>query len=252
MVATPIGNLKDITIRALETLREVDMIICEDTRHSLRLLNAFEIKKPLISCHGYNEERAAQRIIGELMDGKNLAYISDAGTPGVSDPGGILASLVHKAGFQVVPIPGPSALAAMISIGAVPGKRICFDGFLSPKSGRRKNQLKELLSSGEICIVYESPFRILALLSDLTEVEPNCQCVIGRELTKIHEEVLRGSPEELRLELEGRPAIKGEFAVLMHPPLKKAEKARLDPAYFKEKNRENDASDPDDDIYEEP
>jgi len=246
MVATPIGNLKDITLRALETLRAVDLIVCEDTRHSLRLLNAFEIKKPLISCHGYNEERAAQRVIGELMDGKNLAYISDAGTPGVSDPGGILASLVQGAGFQVVPIPGPSALAAMISIAGVPGKRICFDGFLSPKSGRRKNQLKELLGSGEIGIVYESPFRIVAFLKDLAEVEPECQCVIGRELTKIHEEILRGTPEALYAELSARPSIKGEFAVLMHPPFRKTEKARQDPAYFKDDD-ENDDSEPEDD-----
>ena len=180
------------------------------------------------------------------MDGKNLAYISDAGTPGVSDPGGILASLVQGAGYQVVPIPGPSALAAMISIAGVPGKRICFDGFLSPKSGRRKNQLKELLASGEIGIVYESPFRIVAFLKDLAEVEPECQCVIGRELTKIHEEILRGTPEALYAELSARPSIKGEFAVLMHPPFRKTEKARQDPAYFKDDD-ENDDSEPEDD-----
>lgn len=248
MVATPIGNLKDITIRALETLREVDLIVCEDTRHSLQLLNAFEIKKPLISCHGYNEERAAQKVIGELMDGKNLAYISDAGTPGVSDPGGILASLVQTAGFQVVPIPGPSALAAMISIAGVPGKRICFDGFLSPKSGRRKNQLKELLASGEICIVYESPFRVVALLKDLDTVEPECQCVIGRELTKMHEEILRGHPRELSNELESRAAIKGEFAILMHPPVRKAKKSRPDPSYFKDQVIEIDSDEEENEI----
>jgi 16S rRNA (cytidine1402-2'-O)-methyltransferase len=222
MVGTPIGNLKDITLRALETLKAVDAIVCEDTRHSLRLLNAYEITKPLISCHGYNEERAAQRVIAELGAGKDLAYVSDAGTPGISDPGSILVDLVVQAGFAVVPIPGPSALAAMVSVAGVPGKRVSFDGFLSPKSGRRKNQLKELLSSGDICVVYESPHRIVQLLRDLDAVEPECRVVLGRELTKIHEELLRGKPAAVREILEKRQSVKGEIALLINPPRKKA------------------------------
>ncbi len=221
MVGTPIGNLKDITLRALETLREVDAIVCEDTRHSVRLLNAYEIHKPLISCHGYNEDKAAHRVITELQAGKNLAYVSDAGTPGISDPGAILVARVVEAGFTVLPIPGPSALASMVSVAGLPGKRVSFDGFLSPKSGRRKTQLKDLLLSGDICIVYESPHRIVQLLRDLDEVEPACQVVLGRELTKIHEELLRGSPAELQAILEARQSIKGEIAVLIAPPFKK-------------------------------
>lgn len=221
MVATPIGNLKDITLRALETLKAVGAIVCEDTRHSLRLLNAYEISKPLISCHGYNEDKAAHRVIAELQAGKDLAYISDAGTPGISDPGSILVDRVVQAGFAVVPIPGPSAMAAMVSVAGVPGKRVCFDGFLSPKSGRRKNQLKDLLSSGEICIVYESPHRIIQLLRDLNEVEPECQVVLGRELTKIHEELLRGRPAAVKEILEARQSVKGEIALLINPPLRK-------------------------------
>lgn len=234
MVATPIGNLQDITVRALETLRSVDLIACEDTRHSLQLLNAFEIRKPLISCHGHNEERAARQVVAALDEGKSLAFVSDAGTPGVSDPGGILAAAVHAAGHRVVPIPGPSALAAILSVAGVPGKRVCFDGFLSPKSGRRKNQLKELLGAGEICIVYESPFRVVALLRDLGAIDPECQVVLGRELTKLHEEILRGAPLALADELEGRAAVKGEFVVAMHPKPRKAEKPGKDASYFKD------------------
>jgi 16S rRNA (cytidine1402-2'-O)-methyltransferase len=226
MVATPIGNLKDITLRALEVLGEVDAIACEDTRHSLKLLNAHGIKKPLIACHAHNEQAAAGRITAMIRDGKSVAYVSDAGTPGISDPGATLVRSVREAGFTVVPIPGPSAMAAMLSVSSFPGKRAVFEGFLSPKGGRRKNQLKNLLALGDVFIVYESPFRIVKLLADLEalcdELDDQRSVLCGRELTKSHEEILEGLPGEIRENLENRPSIKGEFAVLVSGPVKRS------------------------------
>mgnify|MGYP003564072432 CR=1 FL=1 len=225
MVATPIGNLRDITLRALDVLREVDAIACEDTRHSLKLLNSHGIKKSLIPCHAHNEQKAAQRICGMLDDGKSVAFISDAGTPGISDPGSVLVRAVRDAGHPVVPIPGPSAMAAILSVSGFPGKRVIFEGFLSPKGGRRKNQLKNLLELGDAFIVYESPFRIAKLLADLEqlcdEIDDNRRVLCGRELTKSHEELLEGSAGEIRENLENRPSIKGEFAVLVSGPVKR-------------------------------
>ncbi len=219
MVATPIGNLKDITLRALEVLKEVDAIACEDTRHSLKLLNAHGISKPLIACHAHNERQAAVRIRGMLAEGKSVAYISDAGTPGISDPGSSLARLILQEGMSVSPIPGPSAMAALMSVNPFPGKRVIFEGFLSPKGGRRKNQLKELLNLGDAFIVYESPYRIVKLLKDLhelcSEYNDDRDVICGRELTKSHEELLLGSPAEIKTSLEERPSVKGEFALLV-------------------------------------
>lgn len=140
VVGTPIGNLGDITFRAVETLKSVDAIAAEDTRHTLQLLNHFEIKKPLISCRSQNEESASQKIIKLLDEGQNIAYASDAGTPGISDPGAVLAGLVRKAGHKVVPIPGPSAFVSLVSVAGAGGKTLIFEGFLSPKPGRRKSR----------------------------------------------------------------------------------------------------------------
>ena len=215
IVATPLGNLGDITLRAIETLRSVDLIAAEDTRHSLGLLNHLEIRKPLISCHGHNEDKAAQRVVAALREGKSAAFISDAGTPGISDPGARLVRRVRDAGFGVSPVPGPSAMTALASVAGASGRRLVFDGFLSPKSGRRKKQLKEVLDLGDNCIVYESPFRIVKLLDDLAALAPERRIVVGRELTKLHEEILEGTPGQLAAEFSARPAIKGEFAVFI-------------------------------------
>jgi 16S rRNA (cytidine1402-2'-O)-methyltransferase len=214
-VGTPIGNLGDITIRALEVLRAVDFIAAEDTRHSLRLLNHYEISKPLISCHGHNEDRSSERIIQELKAGKDGAYVSDAGTPGISDPGTVLVRRVRQAGFQVVPIPGPSAVTALASVSGFSGKRLIFDGFLSPKQGRRKKQLQELLNTGDNCIIYESPFRIVKLLGDLALLDPARPIVIGRELTKSFEEIVSGSALGVFEDFAERSSIKGEFALII-------------------------------------
>ncbi|MGI9255480.1 MAG: 16S rRNA (cytidine(1402)-2'-O)-methyltransferase [Salinispira sp.] len=224
IVATPIGNLSDITLRALETLRSVDVIACEDTRHSLRLLNAHGISKPLISCRAHNESAAVRQIISRLEAGENIAFVSDAGTPGISDPGALLVRKVRDEGFRVVPIPGASALSAIMSISGFSGKRVIFEGFLSPKSGKRKKQIKDLLEMDSSFILYESPFRIVKLLADMAELclqrSENRKILCGRELTKVYEEVLEGHADELYNILAARPSIKGEFVVLVSSPMR--------------------------------
>ena len=204
VVGTPIGNLGDITFRAIETFKNVDAIACEDTRHTLQLLTHFEIRKPLISCRSQNESLASEKIIQLLNEGKNVAYASDAGTPGISDPGAVLASLVRKSGHQVVPIPGPSAFASLVSVAGTGGKTLIFEGFLSPKPGKRRKRLSELLQTGDAFVLYESPFRIIKLLSDIADIE-----------SKLHEEIIEGSAAELKQDFASRSSIKGEFAIFV-------------------------------------
>lgn len=216
MVATPIGNLQDITLRALETLKSVDTVACEDTRHTLKLLTHFEIRKPLVACYAYEEEKGARRILGLLDEGKDVAYCSDAGTPVLSDPGALAASRAREAGHAVIPVPGPSAFSALLSVAGFPIKSALFEGFLSPKPGRRRSRLRELLDRGEGFVVYESPHRILRLLTDLAELEPACRVFVGREMTKAFEEYLSGTAEEVRSELDGRQKMLGEFSVLVY------------------------------------
>lgn len=215
IVGTPIGNLGDITYRAVETLKNVDVVAAEDTRHTLQLLTHLEIRKPLISCRAQNEKIAAQKIIQLMDEGKNIAFASDAGTPGISDPGAILAGLVRKAGHSVVPIPGPSAFATLASVAGVGGKTLIFEGFLSPKPGKRRSRLKELLSTEDAIVLYESPFRIVKLLTDIADIDNNRRVVVGRELTKLHEEIVEGTAAELRDDFTSRASIKGEFAVFI-------------------------------------
>lgn len=215
IVGTPIGNLGDITFRAVETFKNADVIACEDTRHTLQLLTHFEIRKPLISCRSQNEEFAAQKIIKLLDNGQSIAYASDAGTPGISDPGAILAELARQAGHTVVPIPGPSAFATLVSVAGAGGKTLIFEGFLSPKPGKRRSRLRELLSGGEAFVLYESPFRIVKLLTDIADIETDRRVVVGRELTKLHEEIIDGTAMEVRDIFLSRESIKGEFAVFV-------------------------------------
>lgn len=215
IVGTPIGNLGDITYRAVETLKNVDVVAAEDTRHTLQLLTHLEIRKPLISCRAQNEKIAAQKIIQLMDEGKNIAFASDAGTPGISDPGAILAGLVRKAGHSVVPIPGPSAFATLASVAGAGGKTLIFEGFLSPKPGKRRGRLKELLSTEDAIVLYESPFRIVKLLTDIADIGNNRRVVVGRELTKLHEEIVEGTAAELRDDFTSRASIKGEFAVFI-------------------------------------
>jgi 16S rRNA (cytidine1402-2'-O)-methyltransferase len=220
MVATPIGNLGDITARALEVLGAVDFVAAEDTRHTLQLLNHFGIKKPLVSCRAHNEALAAAKIVARLDGGETAAFASDAGTPALSDPGWVLAAAARRAGHRVVPIPGASAFAALLSVAGLPGKTVIFEGFLSPKAGRRASRLRELLALDAGVVLYESPFRVVKLLAALADIDSTRSVVVGRELTKVHEEVLAGSSAELRdlfaeRERTNPAKVKGEFALFV-------------------------------------
>ncbi len=215
IVGTPIGNLGDITFRAIETFKNVDVIAAEDTRHTLQLLSHFEIRKPLISCRSQNEDVAGQKIIKLLDEGQSVAYASDAGTPGISDPGAVLARLAREAGHTVVPIPGPSAFATLVSVAGAGGKTLIFEGFLSPKPGRRRSRLRELLATGDAVVLYESPFRIVKLLTDVADIDSTRRVVVGRELTKLHEEIIGGTAAEMRDDFSSRAKIQGEFAVFI-------------------------------------
>lgn len=218
IVATPIGNLDDITLRAINTLREADVIACEDTRHTQTLLTHLGITgKRLIACHAHNEAASSQGIVGLLGQGLSVAYCSDAGTPGVSDPGSRLVRVVREAGFDVVPIPGASASVTLISASGLAGKTFTFEGFLSPKSGRRKSRLKELLEREEAFIIYESPFRILKTLGEIRDLDDSRRLVLGREMTKAFEQFIYGTPSEVISELK---VVKGEFALVVLPPSK--------------------------------
>lgn len=215
IVATPIGNLDDMTYRAVETLKNVDVIACEDTRLSKKLLAHYGISKHTISCRARNEAQSSIGIIKLLDEGKDVAYVSDAGTPGISDPGSILVRTARENGFKTIPIPGPSAQTALASIGGFKGKTVLFEGFLPQKSGKRKKRLRELLDREEAFVLYESPFRIEKLMGELAELEPDRSALIGREMTKIHEQYIEGSTERL-LEMLGKEVtIKGEFAILV-------------------------------------
>lgn len=215
MVATPIGNLEDITIRAVRILGEVDAIACEDTRHTLKLLNHLGIKKPLVACYAYEEEKGTSRILGLLEQGKDVAYCSDAGTPCLSDPGILAAAKAREAGHDVVPLPGPSAFAALVSASGIFYKAVTFDGFPSPKPGKRRSRAAELMSREEAFVMYESPHRIVKLLGDIADIDPERRLCVGREMTKIHEEFLCGSASEVRDNLAARPVVKGEIAILV-------------------------------------
>lgn len=215
IVATPIGNLKDITLRALECLQEADLIACEDTRHSLKLLNHFGIRKSLLSCHGYNESKSAERILNLLREGKTVAYVSDAGTPGISDPGSRLVRRVKDAGFTVIPLPGPSAFASLVSVAGFQDKTVTFEGFLSPKAGRRRSRLRELMDREEGFVLYESVHRIIKLLADIADMEGDRTVLVGREMTKEFEEFLEGTAGEIKNVLESENSVKGEFSVLV-------------------------------------
>ena len=215
IVGTPIGNLGDITFRALETFKAVDVIAAEDTRHTLQLLTHFDIHKPLVSCRAQNEATVSQKLIQLLAEGQTVAYASDAGTPGISDPGAVLAGMARAAGHTVVPIPGASAFATLASVAGGGGKTLVFEGFLSPKPGRRRSRLRELYAAGSAFILYESPFRITKLLADMADIDNKRRVVVGRELTKLHEEIIEGTASELLDNFAARAKILGEFAIFV-------------------------------------
>ncbi len=217
IVATPIGNLEDITLRALRVLREVDVIACEDTRHTNMLLSHYDIKKRLIATHSYNEKESSKGILSLLDEGNDIAYCSDAGTPGVSDPGELVVDYIREnSDHEIVPVPGASAFTTLVSASGRVGKAFTFEGFLSPKSGRRKKRLSELISRNEAFIIYESPFRVVKTLKEAKEIEPGLVCVMGREMTKQFEEIKKMDIDSLISYLEAKSTIKGEFAILMY------------------------------------
>lgn len=216
IVATPIGNLEDISRRALRALGEVDTIICEDTRVTKKLLDRYGIVKPLISYHAQSPERRSHEIIDLLRAGKNLALVSDAGTPGINDPGGKLVERVTRElgeAARIVPIPGPSTVATALSIAGFPAERFIYFGFPPHKKGREKF-FRELALHKETLVFLESPYRILKALASLEQFVPGRQIMVARELTKLHETIYRGKPAEVTSALK-RDTIKGEFIVVV-------------------------------------
>jgi 16S rRNA (cytidine1402-2'-O)-methyltransferase len=213
VVGTPIGNLEDITLRALRILKQADCIACEDTRRSLKLLNHYGINNQLLSYHSYNEEKAGQKIIQLLKQGKSVALLSDSGTPCISDPGTAIVHTARESGIQVVPIPGVSALTALLSAAGMPVKGVSFEGFLSPKAGRRRTQLKEILQRKTGSVLFESPFRIVKLLNDVAELDKKRRLVVARELTKVHEQIIYDTAENHLTKFGQMTKIQGEFVI---------------------------------------
>ena len=196
-------------------MKSAALVACEDTRRTLKLLNHLGIRVPMISCRSQNEEFAAKKVIEALGRGMAVAYASDAGTPALSDPGAALARLASAAGHEVIPIPGPSAFAALLSVAGGMDKTIIFEGFLSPKQGRRRSRLQELMAMDAAIILYESPFRILKLLENIAEIDNERYICIGREMTKVHEEYIRGAAAEVLGVLAARKEQIGEFSVFI-------------------------------------
>ena len=225
IVATPIGNLEDITLRALRTLREADVVFAEDTRVAAKLLSHYEIKVPVHRCDAEVEAKVAQEVVERLEASERIAYISDAGTPGLSDPGARLVAYARKILeatplgsdplFKIEAIPGASALTALISIAGINEPSFTFLGFLPHKKGRQ-TALKSIAVSDIPVILYESPHRIIKLLQEIEQFAPDKRVIIGRELTKVHEEVISGTPAEMIHSLESRDAVRGEFVVIIH------------------------------------
>ena len=219
LVATPIGNLEDITLRALRVLRSADRIACEDTRQTQKLLNHFEIRTPTVSYHMHNEGTRSEELIEALKQGARIAVVSDAGTPGIADPGTQIAAAAIAAGIPVFPIPGANAAISALIASGLSTESFTFHGFLPAKAGQRKTFLEELPRNGEQThIFYEAPHRILETLADIEAVfGPTQPVVIARELTKLHEEFLRGPVSDLRANLATRATVRGEIVLLLSP-----------------------------------
>jgi 16S rRNA (cytidine1402-2'-O)-methyltransferase len=215
LVGTPIGNLEDITLRALRTLREADRIACEDTRRTRKLLAHFEIRKPLLSCHEHNEAARAQEIVALVEAGEKVALVSDAGMPTISDPGYRVVRAAVEAGLRVEPIPGPTAVETALAASGLPPDTYCFRGFLPARSAKRRRELEAAAEQSATLIYYEAPHRIIACLEDLRAAMGEREVVIARELTKTHEEFLRGTVSEVLYELSNRAEIKGEITLLV-------------------------------------
>lgn len=212
LVATPIGNLEDITLRAIRILKEVDLILAEDTRQTLKLLNHLKISKPLISYHRHNEEIKVDNVIEKLKEGNNIALVSDAGTPVISDPGEVVVKEALKNDIQVIPIPGACALISGLITSGLDTKEFTFYGFLTLNKKLRKEKLEEIKNENKTIILYEAPHKLLNTLKDLQEILNNRKVVVAREITKIHEEYIRGTISEI---LENYKEPKGEHIIII-------------------------------------
>jgi 16S rRNA (cytidine1402-2'-O)-methyltransferase len=223
LVATPIGNLGDITLRALDVLKSADRIACEDTRQTQKLLNHFAIATPTVSFHQHNERDRAAELISAIKNGSSIAVVSDAGMPGISDPGGWLVAEAIAAGIAVIPIPGANAALSALVASGLPTDEFLFLGFLPEKAGARRTRLESMAAeereSSRVLIFYEAPHRIAETLADLESVWGQAlRVVAARELTKLHEEFLRGTVAEVRRDLASRDCIRGEFTLLVETP----------------------------------
>lgn len=212
IVAAPLGNPEDITVRALKTLEAVDLVACEDTRKTGLLLSKLGLKKTLTACHAHTKIYKMDRIAGALADGACVALLSDCGSPGVSDPGAVLVRRCAQLGVKIVPLPGPSALTAALSVSGFPSRGLFFTGFLSSRKGRRRKQLQEAGVAAQVIASYESPYRVRKYLEDVQELFGDCEVVICREMTKQYEQIIRGRVSRL---LEDGFTEKGEFTILV-------------------------------------
>ncbi len=215
LVATPIGNLEDITLRALRILREADVVACEDTRQTRKLLEHYDIHKPLVSYHEHNEAARAEELVERAAAGASVAVVSDAGMPGISDPGYRVVRRAIERGVPVVPVPGPVAIEAALAVSGLPAEAFRFGGFLPAKQGQRRKLLESLSGETATLVFYEAPHRIVDTLEDVVEVMGSRPVVVAREITKLHEEFLRGTAAEVLSELRRRPAVKGEITLLI-------------------------------------
>jgi 16S rRNA (cytidine1402-2'-O)-methyltransferase len=216
VVATPIGNLQDITLRALETLRTVDLIAAEDTRHTKKLLQHYGIETPLVSFHQHSGTGRIEHLVRRLLQGESIALVTDAGTPSLSDPGGTLVAAAHQAGVRVVPIPGASAVTALLSVAGLPAHRFRFEGFPPRKAGARQRFFEALRGAEMPIVLFESPNRLLATLEAAYHTLGDCTIVVGRELTKQFEEVFRGKLSEAISHWQATPP-RGEFVLALMP-----------------------------------
>jgi len=219
VVATPLGNLDDLSPRARATLAGSTLIACEDTRRTAKLLARCGLDVPMVSVHKFNERERLDEVLAVLARGDDVALVSDGGTPAISDPGALLVAAAHEAGVTVSPVPGPSAVVAILSASGLPADRFVFDGFLPARAGERRNRLRELAAETRTVVVYEAPHRARASLSDVAEVLGSRAIVLGRELTKVYETILRGSAREVLAAL-GEDEIRGEIAIAIagHEP----------------------------------
>ncbi len=231
IVATPIGNLEDITLRALRILKEADVIAAEDTRHTQKLLSKYDIHTPLTSYHDHNKEEKAPVLVSRLLEGKNVALVSDAGTPGISDPGYFLINLCIAQAVPIVPLPGATAAIAALSVSGLPTDRFVFEGFLPSKHTARVKRLEELVKEDRTLIFYEAPHRIMQTLDDMRTALGDRKAVLTRELTKVHEQVIRGTLSEVKKQLE-TGSMKGEFTIIVEATSSGADRMNISPEEY--------------------